>query len=209
MSSERAGALALVFGMLAYIAIMAAHPSHASGPPIIGAITLNALVHGAAIVIAPVLAFGAAMLTRHLGFERPLAVLGLSFYAFGTVTVMLAATMSGFIMPEVVAAAHAPDLAQGESYRQFAHYTFWLNQAFANTHAALMSLGILCWSLAWPGKTIGAWALRVLGVAVGLGVLAWQMSGTLVLDIHGMGAVVLAQAVWTIAAATALVRQSA
>lgn len=209
MSWRRAGAWALVLGMLGYIAVMAAHPSHAGGAPIIGAISLNGLVHGAAIAIAPLLLFGATMLSRHISFERPLAVLALSFYAVGAVAVMLAATMSGFVMPEIAAAAHAPDAAaSGTNFQALAALTRWLNQAFAHLHTALMCVAIFAWSLAWPGRTSGAWALRILGFAVALGILGWQLSGALTLDIHGMGAVVIGQAVWIIAAAAAMLRAS-
>lgn len=151
------------------------------------------------------LAFGFVALTRFIGFQRPLAVLALTFYAFGTVAVMGAATMSGFVMPQLVEAAHAPGAAQtGVYYQGLAQLTHWLNQGFAHVHVALMSVALALYALAWPGKGVPAWAMRGLGLVVGVGVLAWQLSDTLVLNVHGMGAVVIAHGVWTLAAAAAL-----
>lgn len=204
MKLEKAGALALIGGMAAYLALMAVHPTHSDGGAVIGPITLNGLVHGTAIVSAPVLLFGAVVLTRFLGFERPLPLLGVCFYAIGTVAVMGAASMSGLVMERLVEAAHTPGAGEsGVPFQGLANLTHWINQAFAHVHTAMMSIAILCWSLGWPGK---AWIVRGLGVVVAVGILAWQLSGTLTLTVHGMGAVVILQALWTFAAAGALWR---
>lgn len=206
MSVQKAGALALVGGMIAYIALMAAHPSHAEGGPVIAGISLNSLVHGTAIVAAPVLLFGAVALTQWLGFGRPLPLLGLCFYALGTTAVMGAASMSGLVMEQLVSAAHTPGAgASGVPFQGLANLTHWINQAFANIHTAMMSIAVVLWSLSWPK----GWMLRVLGVVIGVGTLGWQLSGTLMLNVHGMGAVVLLQAIWTIAAASVLWRETA
>lgn len=76
MSMERAGGAALIIGAAIYIALMAVHPSHAGGPIVIGALSLSALVHAAALVSKPILVFGFVVLTRAQGFERPLPVAG-------------------------------------------------------------------------------------------------------------------------------------
>lgn len=205
MSVQKAGALALVGGMIAYIALMAAHPSHAEGGPVIAGIALNSLVHGTAILAAPVLLFGAVALTQWLGFNRPLPLLALCFYAIGTAAVMGAASMSGLVMAQLVTAAHTHGAAaSGVPFQGLANLTHWINQAFAHIHTAMMSIAVLLWSLAWPK----GWVIRVLGLVIGIGTLAWQLSGTLMLNVHGMGAVVLLQAIWTISAASVLWHQS-
>ncbi|WP_395644975.1 hypothetical protein [Terricaulis sp.] len=204
MKLEKAGALALVGGTVAYIGLMAAHPLSPEGGHLFGPIALNGLVHGVAIVAAPVLLFGALALTRFLGAERALPLLGLCFYAIGTVAVMGAASMSGLVMSQLVEAAHTPGAgASGVPFQGLANLTHWINQAFAQVYVAMLSIALLLWSVSWPGK---AWIVRGLGVVIALGTLVWQLSGTLVLNIHGMGAVVLLQALWTFAAAGALWR---
>lgn len=200
MTNEKAGGLALLVAVLSGVAVMALHPTHGDLPPLWASFTLNQVVHGLAIVATPVLVFGAVQLSRWLGLERPLAVLGLSFYALGSVFIMLAAAMSGFVQSSIAEAAHDPDMA-GLPLHAMGDLTWFLNQAFSHTYTALASLAIVCWSLAWRGK-----GMKVFGVIVSVGILAWQLSGTLSLNIHGMGAVVILQGLWLLLAGAALWR---
>ncbi|MGQ0532370.1 MAG: hypothetical protein ACT4OF_06725 [Caulobacteraceae bacterium] len=214
MNLDRAGAIALIVGSIAYITLMAVHPSHA-GPPVIGRLSLSALVHGTALVTAPVFGFGYAALAARLGLTRPLPALGLSFALFGLVFGMAAGTMSGLVIPEIIEASHMGVRGHGgapvdpEALRQrlqsLANYTVWLNRAFAHVHYAMFSIAMILWSIAWTSRSISGWIVRVLGALVGIAVLAWQLSGTSNLDAqHGALVVTLGQALWTIMAASLL-----
>jgi hypothetical protein len=212
MSMDRWGAAALILGSVAYIALMAVHPSHV-GPPVLGHLSLSALVHGTALFVLPILAFGFTMLAGRLGLDRPLPALGLSFYAFSAVTVMLAGTMSGLVIPEIVEAAHDPphgapaDALRGQ-LQWLTNYTVWLNRSFAQVHVGLFSVAMILWSLAWPTRGIADWVVRILGLAVGAGILAWQIPGTLELEArHGALVVTLLHSLWTIMAASLLLRE--
>jgi hypothetical protein len=213
MPLDRAGAAALIVGSIAYIALMAVHPSHV-GAPIVGHLSLSALVHGTALFFAPVLAFGYIALAARLGLTRVLPALGLTFCLVGTVFGMMAGTMSGLVIPEIVQAAHVPasanatpeDLATLQRTLQAqANYTVWLNRSFAQIHYALFSLAMIVWSIAWTQRGIAGWIVRGLGLLLGAGVLAWQLSGTSNLDAqHGALVVTLAHALWTLMAASLL-----
>lgn len=198
MNIERAGATALIVGTLAMIAVMALHPSGIhTGPEGKAVLRLGVIVHAIAIASAPLITFGFFALTRTIGVDRPAAALGLSFYVFGALAVMLAAAMSGLVAPRLIEAGASHDLLRIEWY---------MNQAFATIHVAMFSAAILFYALAWPSKGALAAAVQILGFIVGLGILAWLFSGTLTLDVHGMGAVVLAQGAWIILAAVAMLR---
>lgn len=213
MNLDRAGAAALILASIAYIALMAVHPSHA-GPPIIGHLSLSALVHGMALATAPVLGFGYAALAARLGLVRPLPVLGLSFALFGLVFGMAAGTLSGLVIPEIISAGHVTRSHDGapvdpEALRQrlqwLANYTVWLNRSFAHVHYAMFSIAMILWSIAWTSRSISGWIVRVLGAAIGVAVLTWQLSGTSNLEAqHGALVVTLGQALWTMMAASLL-----
>lgn len=207
MSMERAGALALAVGALGYIALMAVHPSHA-GPPIVGTFSLSGVVHATALTLKPVLLFGFVVFTRDQGFDRPLPVLALCFYALASVFTMLAGTMSGLIFPYIVTAAHAPG-ADMESMRLLGSYTTWLNRSFAQVHTDMVAIAILLWSIGWAAKTPLAWAARVVGIAAALGVIGWHLSGTMNLEARqGALIVTVVDGVWTLlVAATLLARK--
>lgn len=194
MAVEKAGARALIVGVVAEFAVMAAHPSHV-GPPVLGPHSLATVVHSVALVAAPLMAFGGMGLTRFIGFDKWRAVLGLVFFAFAIVAIMAAAAMSGLVQPAAIEAGLP---------RDFARYTYLFNQAFANLYTALAALAILAWSSAWATGRV----LKAYGIVSSLAILAWQASGALTLDIHGMGAVALLQGGWMIAAAIILLRTS-
>lgn len=216
MSLDRSGAWALIVGSIVYISLMAVHPSNV-GPPVLGHLSLSALVHGAALFINPVLAFGFTALTLRLGADRPLPVLALVFYLFSAFIVMLAGTMSGLIIPEILDAGRNPPpmfaLATEDSetrrmlLQTLASYTVWLNRAFAQVQVGLFSIALLLWSIAWPARTGADWVVRILGFVLGLGVLAWQLSGRLTMEAqHGALVVTLAHCLWTLTAASLLLR---
>lgn len=216
MTLDRWGAGALILGSIAYIALMAAHPSHV-GAPVIGHLSLSALVHGTAMVTNPVIAFGFLVVTLRLGADRPLAYLAFSFYIFSAFIVMMAGTMSGFVIPEIMQAGHHPPrdptgaVIDPEGLRlrlqALANYTVWLNRSFAQVHVTLFSIAMVLWSIAWPTRAITDWAVRVLGVVLGLVVLAAQLSGHLDMEAqHGALVVTLAHSLWTMLAASLLLR---
>ena len=199
-ASPRAGALAIIAGVIASVALMAAHPTSV-GTMQIGPWDINVIVHAVAVLATPLLGYGAFALTKLIA--RPLAGLALAFYLFGCAAIMSAAIMSGFVMTELVGAAHTPGASRtGIDFQSLANLTHWQNQAYANVYTGLAAIAVLMWSIAWRGRAVE----RVLGVIVGAGTLAWMATGTLVLNIHGMLAVTLGQAVWWLFAARAMMR---
>lgn len=211
MNIERAGALALGLGTLAMVAVMATHPSgHVPSDPLLAAHVRLAgiVVHALAIGVVPLLVFGGYAITRLAGFDKPLAVLALAFYAFGGVAVLGAAAMSGFVQTRIMERYAAAAAADQAALHMQSQLVWFINQAFANIHVALFSVAIVLWSLAWPGKGLLQTAIQFAGLLIGLGVIAWQVSGLLTLDVFGMGAVVLAQAVWFALAVAGLVHGS-
>jgi hypothetical protein len=216
LGNAKAGAWALIVGASSYIALMAVHPSHAGGPAI-GALSLNAVVHGAALVMQPVLLYGFWQLTRSMQ-ERPLAEIALCIYALAAALTMLAATLSGVVIAAIIDAGHvrgghgAP--IDPEALRQTlqaqANYTVILNRSVAGVHVGLFALAMLLWSLVWPSRAALTLIARIVGVIAGAGVIAWALSGMMTLEArHGALLVTLVQMLWTIMAAAALLRAPA
>ncbi|MFO1186555.1 MAG: hypothetical protein U1E87_03320 [Alphaproteobacteria bacterium] len=155
------------------------------------------------------LTFGFFAAARNLGFDRPIPVLAFVCYAFGAMSVLLAASMSGLVAPRLIEARAGATGNEEEMIHQLLHLEYALNQAFATLYVGLVSAAILLFTLAWSGQGFLGATVRLLGVVVGAGMFAWLVSGTLKLNVHGMGAVVIAQGVWTILAAFALLARKA
>jgi len=208
---EQAGAAALILGTVVTIGLMALHPSgiHGADAGEIAAILhLNVLVHGTAIAAAPLLTFGMFALTRNISFANAPAALAFFFYVFGALAVMLAATMSGIVATRLFEALNEAAGASQDAIRELLRLEWYLNQAFATLHVTLFSAAIALWAFAWPAKGALAAAIQVTGLLVGVGILVWFASGSLPLNVHGVGAVVLAHGVWTILAAIGLLSRA-
>jgi hypothetical protein len=161
-----------------------------------------------AIATAPLLTFGFFALTRSIGFGNTPATLAFFFYLFGAVAVMLAATMSGLVAPRLIEARMAAAATDQSMIHALLRLEWYLNQSFAQIHVALFSGAIALWALGWPDKGILGAAIQIAGLVIGIGVFAWLVSGSLMLDVHGMGAVVLAQGAWFVLAAFGLLARA-
>jgi hypothetical protein len=204
---ERAGGIALIAGTVAMLGVMGLHPSGVShGSDGAHALLIGRIVHGVAIAAAPLLTFGSFALARHAG--TPTAYLGFFFYLFGAVAVMLAASMSGLVAPRLIEMMAAADGVQKEALHNLLRLEWQLNQAFATVHVAVFSGAIGLLAVAWPGKGVLGAAIQMLGFVVAGGVFAWLASGTLTLNVHGMGAVVLAQGAWFVLAGAGLIMRT-
>ena len=203
MTTDKAGGSALIVSSVMMIVLVAFHPTHGGGAPVVGPFTVQGLVHATAILSAPLAAFGTVILARHIGLARPLAGLGLVTYLFGAVALMAAATISGLVTSEVVTATMAADGADRETFGKISHLSVWLNRGFANVHVAFFSIALILWGLASRETAM----LRITGLVGGVGILAWQASGTLQLTPHTLLIIVIVQGGWLMAAAVDLLRK--
>ncbi|MCX7357108.1 MAG: hypothetical protein NT015_03005 [Alphaproteobacteria bacterium] len=195
LASTRVGAWAIVAGTIMSVTLMIAHPTRL-GTMQIGPFDLNVIVHATAVLAMPLLVFGAWTLTKMI--NRPLGSLALAFYLFAGVAIMSAAIMSGFVMTQISMAANAPGASNtGLDFQSLANLTRWQNRSYANVYTGLSAIAVLLWSIAWRAAPLQ----RILGIAIGGATLAWMLTGTLTLNIHGMLAVTLGQAVWMLVAA--------
>jgi hypothetical protein len=212
MKRDRAGGWALIVGAVSNILLMAAHPAGPGGHAI-GALSLSAIVHGTALAMQPVLLFGFWRLTKRMS-GRALAELALAFYAVAAVATMIAATLSGLVIPAIMEAGLTHDgpgplpsdpEALRAQLQAAANMTVWLNRSFAAVHVGLFACATLLWAIAWSGRGALAWVVRAVGALAGLGVLAWAFSGTMTLEAqHGALLATVVQMIWTLLAAAAL-----
>jgi hypothetical protein len=70
----------------------------------------------------------------------------------------------------------------------------------------LSALAITLWSMAMRGHAAFPRGLSLLGICVGGGLAIGLFSGHLRLDVHGFGAVMIAQSIWTLWTAACLRR---
>jgi len=201
MTRDTKAAIALTCGSFAILTTMAFHPTGAdtlhnagTGAPN----TLARAVHALAIAAMPLLLAGMLAVTWRVWERVELAVLAFAAYALGVVAVMIAAAMSGFIATSLADSIPALSGAAREAAMQQLHYTGALNQAFAKIYVCLAGSAFLLWSVAMRHAGDFPRALSWLGIVVGVVQLVGVGSGKLPMNVHGFGAVILAQSIWVL-----------
>lgn len=209
----RAAGIAIIASALASIAAVALDSS-AGGK---NALTImqsmialqqsHQLVHAVAMACLGGLMFGFTVLAQELGLRRAPVLLGLIAYAMGTMLMLIATVLDGFI---------GTDLAQmfvGKS-PDAVKVAYWMIQAASNV--VLIDIARVAWvcqsvaAVCWAGALIGERGHRrivgMLGLVVGpLPTLALVLAGANMTDMVVVG-ILLMQAIWQVAAATVLLR---
>ncbi len=204
----RIAGIVLVATTLLSILMMAHHPSASTHEPaslaadIAGTATLSRVVHGVLIAIigAELWAFIVFSARLGRGFARAATVA----YGIGTGAMIGAALISGFVVSGLgVYYAGAPDPAP---FAELARACMAGNQALAKLGVVAMSAAIVLWSLALLRDPARERWIAVVGFVTGLAPAIALFAGAIRLDVHGMLLVVVAQAIWNLAAGTALIR---
>ena len=194
MTTNSKASLALVLGTFGGLMTMTLHPTGhdvSAG----GKAGLNIFVHSLALLSQPLILMGTLAFTLRFSKERAAAIAAYIIFAWASVAIMMATTMSGFVQTSLLASAGNDGPSQ-EITRNLSHYTALLNQSFAIIYAALSSVAIIVWSIGLLREKLFSRALALYGLIASSLLLAATMSGNLRMDIHGFGALVLAQGIW-------------
>lgn len=213
MTRAQRSALALIAGITGSLVVMALHPTGADVARVAAAggtshVARN--VHLFAIALQPLLMAGTLGLTLQLRRHADLAALAFISYALGTVAIMLAATCSGLLAPELIAeGVRATEAAVRDGYLSEARLVGRINQAMAQLWVGFTGAAIVLWGLAMRGEAaFGVW-VRGIGFVVGGAGVVLLVSGGLALDVRGFGVVVLVLSGWIVAVGWALWRAEA
>src|SRR6266699_2610082 len=189
-TQERRAAVALLIGVIAPLLIMGMHPTGADittgGARLV---MINHVVHGVSLAAQPVVFLGLLGLWRSL--RSDVATAALVFYAFGIVAILSAATLSGFVAPDLV------------TDRVLLGLTYELNQGFAKVSVAAIGASLILWGVALRFARLPAAAGVIIGAVLALGVLTRWLRVTA----SGIVIVTLLQGVWIIVVAAHLLRE--
>lgn len=153
-------------------------------------------VHALAIAAIPVLLSGMLVLTMRLARSRDFAWLAFIVYSLASVAVMIAAVASGLIVTDLAHSYVSAEAAMRETLHAQMHLVGTINQAFAKVFVMFSSVAIMLWSIAMLRISTFGTALAALGIVAGVAMMLGVASGHLQLNIHGFGAVMLAQGIW-------------
>lgn len=210
MKDDCMGGIALIAGAIGGIVTMALHPTghHLSAPGELEPMArLSALVHALAIASTPVSFLGALALARRLTSPDRLALAALVVYGYALVAVMTAAVAGGFVAPRLVREILDATPPERDTWHAVLDYNTRINQAFAKVFTVGSSVAIVLWSASIVRSRALAIGVGIYGFVLGPAIMVALLSGHLRLDVHGMGAVILGQAVWFIIVGVLLCRR--
>lgn len=207
-------ALAMGIGALASVALMTHHPTGhgADFPSFVRALAeiapLSSIVHGGMLAALGAIAFGFQGALLCLVPSRPLLRGAWLAFASGTLAYGGAAVTNGFIVGRLATryAREADEVI--ESARPLFRLCHAANQSMAELGAVASAVGIACASIALLRRGTIGHLLGGAGLLLAFATLLGLGNGLLELDLHGMGAVVLGQALWFLALAAQLRRLS-
>jgi hypothetical protein len=205
LERKKIDAVALVLGTFATLVTMAMHPSGGralrDGESLSRVGVAAVVSHSIAIAGLPLLLLGFWGLSRLLGWDSALVRLAFVTYAVSLVAVLNAAVMSGFVSTGTAMAIRPATPEDERVLQALGAYTFVINQGFAKVYVVASAAAMILWSLrairirGWRGA--GIFGVLAGGAAAGL-----VLTGTLPLNVHGFGMIVLLQSAWTVWIAT-------
>lgn len=202
MTDNRKAAWALIVGSVGGMVTMAIHPvagGKLSPVQIEHLATLSGVAHGLALVSVLLLFLGTCGLTRVLAAPDRLAFSALVTYGFAAVAIMIAASVSGWIVPDIMrqmARDVATDSASQADWRIAIAAIFQINQVMARIYAVAAALAIALWSARCLRSRQLSRGIAAYGCVTAPLVALLIFAGHLRLDVHGMAAVLLTEVVW-------------
>lgn len=192
MTDDRKAGIALIAGSLGGILTTAIHPTGAASLPMAGP------AHSIAMVSILLLFLGACGLSRRIAAVDRISFAAIVTYGFACVAVLIAAAVSGFVIPGIMKHMARDVPAAAHQWQIVIAGIFQINQAFARIFSLGASLAIILWSVSAVRNRGLARGVAIYGCVVApLAILGIGL-GHLRLDVHGMTVVGLGQVVWFI-----------
>lgn len=209
MTDNRKSGIALIAGSVGILVTMAVHPvgARTMTPELVEHLALtSALAHSLAMLSVAALVLGAFGLTQRLHAPDRAAFSGLVFFCFAAIAIFIAAAVSGFIEPRIMRHMTRDAAAAGPQWLIVIDAIFQINQAFARIYTVAAAIAMGLWSCAALRNGGMSGKMAFYGIAMAVVLIAVMCSGYLPLNVHGMGAVVLAQAIWFVGVGWGLCR---
>jgi hypothetical protein len=158
----------------------------------------SAYPHSLALASTLLLFLGACGLARRLDDADRTAFAGIVTYGFACVAVMIAAAVSGFIVPRIVLRMAHDVASNAQPWQMVIHGIFEINQAFAQIYSVAASIAMILWSVSGLRNGALGRGVAIYGCIIAPLIIVGIAVGHLRLDVHGMAAVVLGQGIWQI-----------
>jgi len=208
----RLAGVAIAASALLALAAIAHHPTLGAVraradvlPQLVALSTVDEVVHGTIIVLIGVLLFGFTVFSQRRGLQHGTVLAGLIAFALGSVTMVGAALIDGFLIP-ALAARYVNGSSQSVEIALHILTTAGAAiQVLAVFAIAVTAVAVVSWS---TGLVASRGVLRVAGL-IGLASAVLSVAVTLTagsLNPHSLGAIVALQSIWYVTIGILLTR---
>lgn len=207
MTDDRKAGVALITGSLGGILTMAIHPTGTaslSADQVAHLAIISGAAHSLAMVSVLLLFLGTCGLARRLAAADRISFAAIVTYGFACFAIMIAATVSGFIVPDIMKRMVRDVPAAPREWQIVIVAIFQVNQAFARIYSVAASIAIILWSISALRNSGLGRGVAIYGLVIAPLIILGIAVGHLRLDVHGMAAVMLGQAIWFIVAGSQL-----
>jgi hypothetical protein len=201
MTDDRKSGIALIGGSLGGILTMAIHPTAAgalTAEQVAHVSALSGVAHSIAMVSVLLLFLGACGFALRIAAADRLSLAALVTFGFACVAVFLATAVSGFIVPELMKRMVRDVPAAAHQWQIVIAGIFQINQAFARIYSVAASLAMILWSVSALRNGGFSRGVAIYGCIIAVLIILGIGAGRVRLDVHGMAAIWLGQAIWFI-----------
>lgn len=178
---------------------MALHPVASLTPAQLARLAVAAgAVHSLAMVSVVMLFLGACGLTRSIAASDRLSFAALVTYGFACVAVIIAAAISGFIVPAIIKHMVGDGPEAAHQWQMIVTAIFQINQSFVGIYSVGASLAVILWSLSGLRNGGLSRGVAIYGCITSVLIILGVGSGHWRFDVHGMAVLWLSQSIWFI-----------
>jgi hypothetical protein len=209
MTDNRKAGWALIVGSVGGMVTMAIHPvgSGKLSPDQVGHLmSMSGIAHSLALVSVLLLFLGTCGLAKFLAGPDRMAFAALVTYGFAAVAIMIAAAVSGWIVPGIWQQMARDVPANAGTWQIAVASVFQINQAMARIYSVAAAVSILLWSACSLRMGRLSRGMAIYGCVTAPLIAVLIFVGHLRLDVHGMAAVMLSEVIWFVGMGVGLMR---
>jgi hypothetical protein len=209
MTDNRKAGWALMVGSVGGMVTMALHPvgsAKLSQEQVGHLMSMSGIAHGLGLVSVLLLFLGTCGLAKFLAGPDRLALSALVTYGFAAVAIMIAASVSGWIVPGIWQQMTRDITANATDWKIAITSIFQINQAMARIYSVGAAVAITLWSVCCLRMGRLSRGMAIYGCVTAPLIAMLIFVGHLRLDVHGMSAVMLSEVIWFVGMGVGLMR---
>ena len=209
MTDNRKAGWALILGSVGGMVTMAIHPvggGKLSTEQVMHLMSMSGIAHGLALVSVLLLFLGTCGLAKFLAGPDRMAFSALVTYGFAAVAIIIASSVSGWIVPDTMKLMTRDVPANEGTWRIVIASIFRINQAMARIYSVGAAVAIVLWSVSCLRMGRLSRGIAIYGCVTAPLIALLIFVGHLRLDVHGMTAVMVSEVIWFVGMGVGLLR---